>query len=134
LIRRHRNAIDFLKLSSGTWISDCRLIGNSFCNHFAHLFTASRNSEPPDFLDLFDPMITDDDNVNLCAIPTEQEIYDAFISIGATKASGPDGFIVLFYQTYWTVVKEVVLNCVWDFFPEKSSFEGAKSHFHRSYS
>jgi hypothetical protein len=77
-------------LSSGTWISDRRLIGNNFCNHFAHLFIASGNTEPPDFLDLFDPRITDDDNMNLCAIPTEQEIYDAFLNIGATKAPGPD--------------------------------------------
>jgi len=42
----------------------------------------------------------------------EQEIFEALLSISATKAPGPDGFTSLFYQTYWSIVKEVVLNCL----------------------
>jgi hypothetical protein len=46
----------------------------------------------------------------------EQEIFEALLSIGATKAPDPNGFTSLCYQTYWSIVKEVILNCVWDFF------------------
>jgi hypothetical protein len=96
LIKRHRNAIDFLKLPLGSWIFDCQLIGNAFCLHFGHLFTTSRTSETPDFLHLFESLISDEVNQDLCAIPSEQEIYEALFSIGATKAPGPDGFTGLF--------------------------------------
>jgi len=116
LIKRRRNAIDFLKLNTGTWISDRRVIGNSFCNHFANLFSSSGPSDSLEYLPLFDPVITDAINQDICCIPLEQEIFEALLSISATKAPGPDGFTSLFYQTYWSIVKEVVLNCVWDFF------------------
>jgi len=46
----------------------------------------------------------------------EQEIHDSVFSIGATEAPGLDGFIGLFYQKSWTLVKPVVLSCVWNFF------------------
>jgi hypothetical protein len=61
-------------------------------------------------------MISDEVNQDLCAIPSEQEISEVLFSIGATKAPGPDGFTGFFFQTYWSTVKEVVLNCVWNFF------------------
>jgi hypothetical protein len=115
-IKRRQNTIDFLKLPSGSWISDRQLIGNAFCHHFAHLFSTSETSEPSNFLNLFEPLISDALNQDLCAIPSEQQIYDALLSISATKAPGLDGFTTLFYQTYWNIVKEVVLNCVWEFF------------------
>jgi hypothetical protein len=116
LIKKRRNAIDFLKLSLGTWISDRWLIGNNFCHHFAQLFSSSTTFKPPHFLHLFEPTITDAVNLDLCAIPMEHEIYDALFNIGATEAPEPDEFTVPFYQTYWQVVKEIVLNCGWDIF------------------
>jgi hypothetical protein len=112
LIKRRLNAIDFLKLPLGSWNSDRRYIGNAFCQHFAHLFSTSGTSETLNFLHLFESLISDEVNQDLCAIPSEQEIYAALLSIGATKALEPDGFTALFYQTYWAIVKEVVLNCV----------------------
>jgi hypothetical protein len=63
----------------------------------------------------------------------EQEIFKALLSIGTTKSLGPDGFIAIFYQTYWSIVKEVVLNCVWDFFSKSSFAKGAESYFYCSY-
>jgi hypothetical protein len=37
-------------------------------------------------------------------------------SIGFIKAPGPNGFTTLFYKTYWSTVKDVVLSSIWDFF------------------
>jgi hypothetical protein len=37
-------------------------------------------------------------------------------SIGSTKALGPDGFTALFYKKYWSIVKDVVISSIWDFF------------------
>ncbi|XP_062176085.1 uncharacterized protein LOC133881146 [Alnus glutinosa] len=116
LIKRRRNAIDFLKLPSGAWVSDRRNIGNCFTDFFQQLFSSSLSDPPEEMLNLFDKVISDEENLVLCSIPSEKEIYEVLISIGATKAPGPDGFTALFYQRYWSIVKEVVLNCVWDFF------------------
>jgi hypothetical protein len=44
------------------------------------------------------------------------EIFNALSSIGSIKAPGPDGFTALFYKKYWSIVKDVVLRSVWDFF------------------
>jgi hypothetical protein len=56
------------------------------------------------------------ENLSICSLPSEQEIFDSVCSIGATKAPGPDGFTGLFYQKYWSLIKPVVLSCVWNFF------------------
>ena len=69
-----------------------------------------------DLLSLFDDCIPPDINESLCALPTEHEIFLVLTSIGSTKASGPDGFTALFYKKYWSIVKEVVLSSIWDFF------------------
>jgi hypothetical protein len=133
LIKRRRNAIDFLKLNTGTWISDRRLIGNSFCNHFAHLFSSSGPSVSSEYIPLFDPVITDEIHQDICGLPLEQEIFEALLNIGAIKAPGANGFTALFYQTYWSIVKEMVLNCVWDFFSKTSFAKGAEQYFYCSY-
>jgi hypothetical protein len=52
----------------------------------------------------------------MCNIRLLSEIFETLVSIGSTKAPGLDGFTALFYQKYWSIIKEVVLNCVWDFF------------------
>jgi hypothetical protein len=116
LIRRRRNAIDFLKLSSGAWISDRASIGNCFTHHFSSLFSTASPIIADEMLDLFQPSISTEENSFICSIPTEQEIFNALTSIGSSKAPGPDGFTALFYKEYWHIVKEVVLKSVWDFF------------------
>jgi hypothetical protein len=60
--------------------------------------------------------VSSEENISLCSIPSEKEIFDALVSIGSTKAPGPDGFTALFYHKFWSIVKMVVLNCVWNFF------------------
>jgi hypothetical protein len=116
LIRRRRNSIDFLKTSSGDWISDRNAIGGCFTSHFNSLFSSSQPSINDDLLNLFDNCISSDENISICSIPSEQEIFDTLSSIGSTKSPGPDGFTALFYKKYWDVIKDVVLKCIWDFF------------------
>jgi hypothetical protein len=116
LIRRRRTTIDFLKLPSGAWISDRLAIGTTLCAHFTDLFATSNPCLPDELLNLFDTVITAEDNLSICSIPSEQEIHDSVFSIGPTKSPGPDGFTGLFYQKYWSLVKPVVLSCVWNFF------------------
>jgi hypothetical protein len=67
-------------------------------------------------LSLFYPIISDDDNNFLCALPTESKIYDSLKSLGRTKAPGPDGFIALFYVKCWDYINGIVLLAIGNFF------------------
>jgi hypothetical protein len=116
IIERRRNAIDFLKLPSGSWSSKRQDIGNCFTAHFRNVFTSSVSIIDADLLFLFDNCITTEENDYLCIIPSEQEIFSVLSNIGSTKALGSNGFTTLFYKKYWSIVKDVVLSSIWDFF------------------
>jgi hypothetical protein len=116
IIKRRRNAIDFLKCPSEGWSSERQEIGNCFTSHFQSVFHCSRPNLDEDLLSLFDNYISLEENATICEIPTEQEIFMALSEMGSTKAPGPDGFTVLFYKKYWHIVKEEVFSSIWDFF------------------
>jgi hypothetical protein len=65
---------------------------------------------------LFSLMISDEENVKLCAIPDEAEIFHALSHLGLTKALGPDEMMSLFYKIYWHTVKKDVIIFVQSFF------------------
>jgi hypothetical protein len=75
IIKRQRNAINFLKLPSGIWSSERQTIGNCFTTHFKELFSSSDPIIDEDLLSLFDNCISTDANDSLCAIPSEHEIF-----------------------------------------------------------
>jgi hypothetical protein len=116
LIRRRSNAVNFLKTSNGAWVSDRSEIGGTFVNHFSTLFSSTAPPIDEDMLNLFELVISTDDNTILCATPTDEEVVQSLSSLGSTKAPGPDGFTALFFKKYWPVVKTEVLGCIRNFF------------------
>lgn len=100
LIKRMRNDIDFIKQFSGEWISDKPAIGGCFKNHFTCLFSSSTPTIPNDLGNLFDTSISNEENLHLCSIPLEDDIFNALPSMGSTKAHRPDGYTALFYKKY----------------------------------
>jgi hypothetical protein len=116
IIRRRKNAIDFLKNDNNEWLSDRNDIGSCFVQFFQDLFTSS-NPQFPDNLDnLISPVITDEDNLLLCAIPTVDEIKQTLFSLGSDKSPGPDGMSALFYKHYWKVINQDLIEAVTSFF------------------
>jgi hypothetical protein len=74
LTRRRANAMNFLKLESGVWVSSKEEIGGNFISHFSNLFKSSNLPIEKEMLDLFSPVITDEENVTLSTPSTEREI------------------------------------------------------------
>jgi hypothetical protein len=129
LIRRRANAVNFLKLESGVWVSSREDIGGNFISHFANLFTSSNPPIEKEKLDLFSPVISDEENVTLSTPPTEGEILEALTSLGSTRALGPDGFTALFYKKYWHLIKKDVLVSIDHFFNNNSLQRGHNHSF-----
>jgi hypothetical protein len=98
LIRKKSNAVNFLKTDSRSWLSDRATIGASFVSHFTNLFSSTTLPIADEMLNLFSPVISKDDTLNLCYIPFESEIIQALSSLGSSKAPRPDGFTTLFYK------------------------------------
>jgi hypothetical protein len=111
LIKRRRNAIDFLKLPSRVWSSERQEIGNYFTSHYKNLFYSFALNLDEDLLSLFDNYITHEENESICVLPLKQEFF-FLSSIGSTKAPGPNGFTIFFYKKYWSIVKDVVLSSI----------------------
>ncbi|KAB1219839.1 hypothetical protein CJ030_MR3G009481 [Morella rubra] len=100
IVRRRRNAIEFLKTPTGSWLNSRPEIGKLFTDSFSKLFTSTRPVLPSDLEGLISPEITDEENLFLCQIPSEREIWDAVRQIGSRKAPGPDGLTALFYKQF----------------------------------
>jgi hypothetical protein len=84
------------------------------------LLTSPTSSNPlieNEMLDLFSPIISEEENDLLCTLSVEEEILEALASLGTTKAPRPDGFIAFFFsKKYWHLVKNDVLVCIEQFF------------------
>jgi hypothetical protein len=65
---------------------------------------------------LVDKVIIEEENVGLCLIPDESEIFLAISELGLNKAPGLDGMTRLFYKSYWPIVKASVVISVQSFF------------------
>jgi hypothetical protein len=111
-IRRRYNSITSLKLADGSFLSDRNSIGVHFNEFFNSLYSSSNPSLDEELKSLFPSEISDAENLSLCAIPDEPEIFQTISQLGLTKAPGPDGFTGLFYKTYWKIIRISVIHFV----------------------
>jgi exonuclease III len=113
--RRRYNSISCL-FDNGIRIMGRENIGSLLVDHFKTRFTTTHPPLDDDLSTLVDRVITVDENVALCVIPSEEEIFLAITDLGLNKAPGPDGMTGLFYKTYWPIVKLSVISAVQSFF------------------
>ncbi|KAK6124264.1 hypothetical protein DH2020_042016 [Rehmannia glutinosa] len=114
--RRRKNWILGVESSSGTWISDEKLIAKEIEMYFRDIFTSSWPS--PQDIDLVTDFITTrvspEMAVDLDAPFTDIEVKSALFSMGGTKAPGPDGFQPIFFQKNWDLIGSDLVNVVLD--------------------
>ena len=116
IVRRRRNAIDFLKNQQGNWISGREDIEKCFVDFFIGLFTSSNPSIPNNLDGLISPSLSQDDIEMLTKIPTADEIKKVVFSMGSNKSPGPDGMSALFFKFYWNVIGGEVIEAVTSIF------------------
>ncbi len=95
---RRRDAIEFVKIEDGNWVSSIEEIGGCFVNFFEKLFKSSNPHFREEMQNLIQPSITSEDNEELTRMPSEGEIKETIFSMGSLKAPGPDGMPPLFFK------------------------------------
>ncbi|XP_057956707.1 receptor-like protein kinase BRI1-like 3 [Malania oleifera] len=61
-------------------------------------------------VDIISPMVSEEENIDLCSEPSEVEIRDAIVSIPRNSSTSPDGFDSAFFQDCWDIVKEDMID------------------------
>ncbi|XP_020573714.1 uncharacterized protein LOC110020084 [Phalaenopsis equestris] len=96
--RRANNIVMRIKNNEGHWITEMRKLGENVVSHFAKLFEFHETTDDID-VSLFEDVRHHMVHMDLCVIPTIEEIYSTLLEINYNKAPGPDGFTSAFYIT-----------------------------------
>ncbi|WRX25598.1 Reverse transcriptase domain - like 10 [Theobroma cacao] len=114
--KRIKSHIFKIQNSDGSWIEEPDAVKSSAVEFFSSLMkkepcNMSRFDAP-----LIPAIISDSDNLSLCADPTREELKEAVFNIDKDSVAGPDGFSSYFYQQCWDTVANDLLDAVIDFF------------------
>lgn len=85
IIRRKHNSIDAIKDDSGEWLICKKDIREHVVDKFFSLFTEEPVDFPSDLNQLILPAITDEENLELCSIPSHQDIKNVIFAMESQK-------------------------------------------------
>ncbi|KAJ8443344.1 LOW QUALITY PROTEIN: hypothetical protein Cgig2_015825 [Carnegiea gigantea] len=114
--RKKRTFIARIKNEIGGWIEESNLIQAKFCHDFQQRFTSSHNQGTHFPILTVLRKATHDENRILIQQVTEEEIHQALFQMNPYKAPGSDGFGAVFFQKYWTLLKDRLCLAIQDFF------------------
>ena len=115
-VRKRINAFSVLENEEGGLVYKEEEIVNVIGGYFNNLFTSTPGEREEIVNQALSPIISDEDNALLNAIPTALEIKEAAFSINAEKAPGPDGFSAGFFHTHWERIGSDIVKEVQGFF------------------
>ncbi|XP_071912179.1 uncharacterized protein [Coffea arabica] len=104
--KRRGNRIQKLKKSSGNWTATDEELGKEVADYYGELFKSSGLEGLDDILEGIPVSITEQMNRDLTKEVEEDEIKTAFFSMEPNKAPGSDGMSPLFFQKFWSIIKQ----------------------------
>ena len=116
LVWRRRNRIEEIKLEDESWINNRSDIQSYFEDKFKTLYHTSDPQVPKDLENLIAPCISEEENRELCRVPSKEEIRNVVFGMKSLKALGPDCFPALFSKHYWDIVGDQVVLVTQSFF------------------
>lgn len=114
--RARKNRIRELVDDEGISHSDEQDMGSMATQYFQNMYCSDHNLDATTVVSLFDPVVSEDDNLKLCAEFSDKEISDALFQIRPLKAPEPDGFPARFFQRNWDTLKGNIIIAVREFF------------------
>uniref|UniRef100_A0A453EYZ0 Reverse transcriptase domain-containing protein n=1 Tax=Aegilops tauschii subsp. strangulata TaxID=200361 RepID=A0A453EYZ0_AEGTS len=114
--RARKNRIRELVDDEGISHSDEQDMGSMATQYFQNMYCSDPNLDATTIVSLFDPVVSEDDNLKLCTEFSDKEISDALFQIRPLKAPEPDGFPARFFQRNWDTLKGNIIIAVREFF------------------
>ncbi|XP_055814172.1 uncharacterized protein LOC129883562 [Solanum dulcamara] len=114
--RRRKLFIHRIQNDEGNWLQGDDDIARAACDHFQNIFTGEDTHIQEDALQCIPKLITDDQNRDLQALPTLEELRTVVFSMNPNSAAGPDGMNGKFFQECWEIIKEDLFRVVLSFF------------------
>ncbi|KAH9722180.1 reverse transcriptase domain-containing protein [Citrus sinensis] len=112
--RKRRNSIERLRNRQGIWCSNQEEIDGMIVDYFSTLFqTECCSSE--EVLRCVEKNSTEDQNMMLLAPFSAVEVKDALFDMHSDKSPGSDGMNPAFYQKFWNIVGEDVVQACLNF-------------------
>lgn len=105
------NRITKLKDELGLWRETYEEIREVIVNYFDNLFRASSTNDQLSDRDEVH-RVTDEQNENLAAPVTDDEVKETVFTMHKEKAPGLEGLNPTFFQAYWDIVgRDVIMFC-----------------------
>ncbi|XP_048498315.1 uncharacterized protein LOC104897505 [Beta vulgaris subsp. vulgaris] len=127
--REQRNRVQCIKNEAGTIFEDEDEIADCFADYFDNLFRSNLGGETDPVVNLVENMVSDDMAAMLAAPFRRDEVLFALSQMHPNKAPGPDGMNALFYQSFWNIIGEDVIDKVLLFLNNIDDI-GAVNHTH----
>ena len=113
--RRQRNFIQGIKDEGDNWVEAQEDIAWVAISYFGNMFSASVCDRIEECLQVVPCKVTEEMRQSLAREVSADEIKEALFQMGPTKAPGPDGMNALFFQKFWHIVGDNVVNAVLEF-------------------
>ena len=105
---------------SGSWTTHPTQISTIVLNFYLQLFTSSNPSGFEVVLDSILQQVTTEMNELLIAEFTSEEIEKALKQMALLKSMSPDGMSPLFYQSYWSLLGEDIVQAILEYLNSSS--------------
>ena len=110
--KRKQNTISGLWNNNGVWCDENESLVQVATSYFEALYTTSNLSNIEETTTAILTRVIEKMNTELAKDFTRDEMVAALKQIHPTKALGPDGRSAMFYQKYWSIVSDSVVNMV----------------------
>ncbi|KAL0312769.1 UNVERIFIED_CONTAM: hypothetical protein Sradi_5676200 [Sesamum radiatum] len=120
ILQSKANFIHSIKTRDNNVATDWEHIGNEFSIYFRSLFKSELDQSQPlpieHISELMRCVISEEENSEICALPTTEEIKGVVFNMASFKSPGPDGFPPCFFKKYWHIVGKHLNEAVRHFF------------------
>lgn len=107
--RRNNNSVQRLKNTEGIWCHKGPELNQYMLHYFHNLFQSSIGNMEP-VLSCIQQRVSHEHNTRLLRRVTCEEVKIAMFSMHSEKSQGPDGFNPAFYQAYWDILGQDLVN------------------------
>lgn len=108
--------IERMRLEDGRVLVSAEEVHEGAIDFFQQFLSVSNVERESADLDLIMPVVSNEENEALCAVPTLEEVRNALWSIPSDGSPGSDGFSASFFMMTWEIVKDDLVEMAQDFF------------------